>query len=357
MPVNPPTDDPRVGDTWAARAPELAAWTWVRLLNRPDVWGRYGSNGTYTAPRLNLRGQVQLTEADMVRHYRARWRSDILGLHSTSPNNLSRWLVVDIDQHGPGGNDPAVNLAAALAWYVILRALGFRPILTTSNGKGGYHLRVVFREAIPTARAYTFARWLVRDFAKYGLTAPPETFPKQAQIPPSGCGNWVRLPGKHHRRDHWSTVWDGARWLAGEAAVAWLLGVEGDNPNLLPRDAEQRIVVPRRTGFLCRTAFTGGLEGRIAAYMSKLPNLGEGQGRDDVGFHLACFLVRDLRLSDEQAATWLERWDNNNVPPKGEAAINKWIASAHAYGRNEYGCGLKHTTVGKHQHIRISLEV
>src|SRR5207253_1827798 len=152
-------------------------------------------------------GRTLLTVADVARHFRGACRADILGLHTTAPDNLSCWLLVDIDHHGPEGNDAEANLAAALAWHDKARALGFRPILTTSNGAGGYHLRVVFREPVPTPRVYAFARGLVSDYAHHGLMAAPETFPKQPEIPPGGCGNWVRLPGRHHKRPHWSTVW------------------------------------------------------------------------------------------------------------------------------------------------------
>jgi hypothetical protein len=324
---------------WAARAAELAEWAWARLVNRVDVWGRYGDCGTYTAPRVMVRGQVLLTEADAARHFRAAGRDDILGLHTTSPGNLSRWLAVDIDQHGPGGNDAAANLAAVLAWHRRGRELGFRPVLTTSNGAGGYHLRIIFREPIPTPRVFAFARWLVRDHARHGLHAAPETFPKQPHIKPGGCGNWLRLPGRHHKRDHWSQVWDGERWLDGAAAVAWLLSATGDSPDLIPAEAVRRPEPPQAPRPHCRPGPSGNLAGRIAAYLRRLPSLGEGQGRDDVGYRFACFLVRDLALDDETARGWLGRWDAANRPPKGEAEITKWLASARQYGKRPVGCG------------------
>jgi hypothetical protein len=74
--------------------------------------------------------------------------------------------------------------------------------------------------------------------------------------------------------------------------------------------------------------------------MARLPNLGEGQGRDDVAFHFACFLVRDMQLPDATAFGWLACWDGGNRPPKGEEALRKVLANAHAYGRSPYGCGL-----------------
>ena len=51
------------------------------------------------------------------------------------------------------------------------------------------------------------------------------------------------------------------------------------------------------------------------------------------------YLVRDMRLADDVALQWLERWDAGNRPPKGEKALRKVIASAHAYGRATYGSG------------------
>jgi hypothetical protein len=310
------------------------------MVNRADVWGRYGAESTYTAPRVALRGQVFLTEADVARHFRATGRDDILGLHTTSQDNLSRWLAVDIDQHGPGGNDPTANLSAALAWHAELVRLGLWPLLTTSNGAGGYHLRVIFREPVPTHRAFAFARWLVRDHARHGLPAMPETFPKQPQIRPGGCGNWLRLPGRHHKRPHWSEAWDGARWLAALDTIALLLGHSGDDPALIPAGLMTVKVRKAASPFILSACPGGRLGRRIAAYVARLPNRGEGQGRDDIGFRLACWLVRDLALTDEQAHPWLQLWDSRNTPPKGEAEISKWLANARQYGRHEFGCGL-----------------
>jgi hypothetical protein len=321
---------------WAAHAGELTEWAWRLFVNRVDVWGRYGSGGTYTAPAVASRGRVFLTQADVARHFRPAGRVGILGLHTTSPENLSRWLAVDIDQHGPGGNDPAANLRAALAWHERARALGFRPVLTTSNGVGGYHLRVIFREPIDTPRAFAFARWLVRDHKRLSAV---ETFPKQPRIKPGGCGNWLRLPGRHHQRDHWSQVRDGGRWLDGAAAVAWLLSVEGDSAGLIPAEAEYRPEPPQAPRPHFRPRPSGNLSNLIAAYLRRLPNLGEGQGRDDVGYQFACFLVRDLALGDDVAREWLRLWDSGNRPSKGEEEISKWLASARRYGRRPVGCG------------------
>ena len=77
----------------------------------------------------------------------------VVGLHTTSPDNTSKWGALDIDWHAEDGTDgSAVTGRAARAWYDRLKAMGFRPLLIDSNGRGGYHLRILFREAIDKFR-------------------------------------------------------------------------------------------------------------------------------------------------------------------------------------------------------------
>src|SRR5262249_54890048 len=132
----------------------------------------------------------------------------VVGLHTTSSANTSLWGAVELDAHGPGGTAPAVNLAAALAWYAELAAGGVRPLLNESDEKGGYHLRFLLSAAAPTAQVFWFLRWLTRDYARRGFPKHPETFPKQSSVPAGKFGNWLRLPGRHHTRGHWARVWD-----------------------------------------------------------------------------------------------------------------------------------------------------
>jgi hypothetical protein len=77
----------------------------------------------------------------------------------------------------------------------------------------------------------------------------------------------------------------------------------------------------------------------IRRYLSTLPHLDEGQGRDNVAFNFAAWLVRDKQLPDAEALDWLEQWDAGNRPPKGRERLQEIIANAHAYGRRAYGSG------------------
>jgi hypothetical protein len=372
------------GSAWAARSAELALWAWARLVNRTDVWGGYvpetdrgreylRADGatqklgkTLTRPGVSQRGKVFLTEAHLVAHFRARGAADLVGLHTTAPDNTSRWGAVEVDQHGEGGSGPDANLAASLAWYGRLLALGFHPLLTTSNGAGGYHLRFLLDAPAPSPRVFAFLRALTADHAAHGLTARPETFPKQATVAPAGgrgqYGNWLRLPGRHHTKEHWSLVWDGERWLEGAGAVDFILGLNGGPAALVPEVPAPTPPAPRPRRFVAHAG--GDLSRRINGYMARLPNLGEGQGRDDVAYRFACWLVRNLGLADDEAHGWLQQWDAGNTPPKGAERLREIIVDAHAYGRAAYGCDrgptyqyLRPTRRPGHSILTITVEV
>jgi hypothetical protein len=328
----------------------LADWTWRLLVNRTDVYGGYlppelrsKTKKSVTKPCVADRGHLFLRPWVLHRHYAGLRPDHVVGLHSTSPDNTCRWVATDLDYHGKGGPSPEANRRAALGWYGKLTGLGFRPLLTSSNGAGGYHLRVIFNTPVPSAVAFHLATWLTADYAVYGLTARPETFPKQARLDPGRYGNWLRLPGRHHTRDYWSKVWDGSRGLRWRDATDFILSIPGDDPGLIPAGIEPPPRPPdlaRRSVFNQTVTGGGSPYARILAYMSKLPHLGEGQGRDDVAYNLAAFLTHDLQLSDAEALPHVVEWDKGNTPPKGEDRLREVIANARKYGKNAFGSGL-----------------
>jgi hypothetical protein len=356
---------------WHSRTSELADWTLCRLVNRSDCWGEYrplediGKEYTSRDGTKHKLGAIttrwgQLSPARICRHYRATGRRDILGLHAASAENLCKWGALDIDAHGEvSAAQVEANWRAALHWYDELVRLEFCPLLISSNGKGGFHLRVLLAEPIDAARVYHFLRRLTADYRRVGLDARPEQFPKQPDVCrcEQGVGNWLRLPGKHHSRAYWSEVWDGSRWLAGHDAIDLMLSLAGDNPALVPPCPPP--APPRQRTY--RTYSSDNLSARIAAYLSRLPNLSEGQGRDDVAFHFAAWMVRDLSLDDSIALAWLERWDAGNSPPKGRERLAEILQNAKAYGQRPQGCGLtpKRPEYDRHGHriLRVTGEV
>jgi hypothetical protein len=245
--VSDPPTDPEAA-AWRGRSADLAVWTWRHLVNRDDVFGAYVHpdrrvrampDGTvrvaksYTAPLPRYRGLARLTPATVARHFAGRSPADVIGLHSTAPDLTCRWGMIEVDKHGDAG-DAEVNWRAAEHWFRVLALLGFRAWLSDSNGDGGYHLRIIFDTPVPTGRLYRFLQFVVDDHADVGLAGRPETFPKSPGLNGLGYGNWIRLPGRHHTRDHWSRFWDGRRWLVGADAVAFVLDSRPDPADLLP---------------------------------------------------------------------------------------------------------------------------
>ncbi len=363
LPRSTPSEKGRLA--WAREAEGLARWAWNRYFVRRDVWGGYlplaereKHGKTCTRPAVARRGKVFLTLPVLVRHFRGERPEDVVGAHTTSLDNQSLFGTVEVDVHGESGNDPAATLRAVLAWHDALRERGFHPLLWDSNGAGGYHLDVLLVEPVSTPRLYRFVRELVRDYARHGLPVAPETFPKQERLRPTPdgkgrYGNWCRLPGRHHTRDHWARVWDGARWLDGAEAAGFMLGLAGDPaalvPDLPPPTSPGRPRRPHAGGP------GGNLSARIAAYQARLPNLAEGQGRDAVAYSFACWLARDLDLADEVCLAWLERWDAGNSPPKGRAALAEILANARRYGRSPIGCGRSPAGTGRDRRGHVIL--
>ncbi len=240
-----PAERRAVEDAWRDRAVPLAAWVLPLLVNRWDVRGGYYVDRDRVRPTTRRGG---LTAARLAVHFSAEGAGDVCGAHATAPDETCRFAVVDIDAHAGDGADPEANFRFALHVDLMARRLGLSTLLVDSNGAGGFHVWILFGEPVPAAVAWKLGKYLVRDYAAYGLVRPPETFPKAPRLTGKRIGNWVRLPGRHHKRPHWSRVWDGVRWLEGEEAVGAILAARGGDSDpalVVPGDFDPR---PRRPG-------------------------------------------------------------------------------------------------------------
>jgi hypothetical protein len=225
-----------VAATWAANAQALAQWTTVHLVNRSDQWAQYlpPEQRSYSrivriAPPKQMRGQVSLTSDLLVRHYVGANVGHLIGLHAKGVDSTARWICVDLGEQDPSAPaTPAATRRAALAWFDTLKEQGFHPILEDSNGRGEYHLWVVFGDRIDSGTAWTFARTLVSNYADLSLPAAPKVYPRRAQIEAGSAKDWVRLPGRHHSHNYWSKVWSGAQWLEGAEAIQAILATRTD---------------------------------------------------------------------------------------------------------------------------------
>jgi hypothetical protein len=234
----------RIAGEWSERAGELAAWIDRHMVNRTDVWGRYlaekyrgqpitgtARNKAITAPFRQERGKIFLAPSSLEKHFRAKDGGGVLGLHSSSSDGTSLWFAIDIDLHDD--DDLSVtregNFVAAKAWWNRLREMGFDPILFDSNGKGGYHLFVFFCKPMDSKSVRSFVENFVSDFDRHGLDDPPDLFP--GSFGPNHLGSWLRIPGRHHTRKHYSRVWNDepmaeTPWLEGHEAIDTLLSVQ-----------------------------------------------------------------------------------------------------------------------------------
>ena len=252
----------RISDEWRERAGELSIWVMDNLVNRTDVWGRYlatqyrkmSDDGTrvnkaITAPFQRERGKVFLKCSSLEKHFKAKHGGGILGLHSASSDGMSRWFAIDIDLHDD--DDLSVtkegNFVAAMAWFEQLVKMGFDPLLTDSNGKGGYHLTVVFERPMSTKSVRKFCERLVSNYAVLGLDRSPDIFPGATGA--SHHGSWLRLWGRHHTKEHFTRVWndepyaEGNKWLEGEEAIERILALSFARQPLL--EAQGITVKPR----------------------------------------------------------------------------------------------------------------
>ena len=239
-----------IADGWRKHQSALTEWVFARLVNRSDASGRYwkkpdGSVGPFTCKKPVDRQRV-------ARHFTASGPDDILGLHAIGLDGLSWWVSLDIDFHSreESADDPQSlaqrNLRYAIAKHDLLVCLGFKVLLWASNGKGGYHLDILFAEPVPSQVAYRFGRWLVRDWKEAGFEDEPEAYPRAPERKTEFQGNWLRIVGRHPKRDYWAHVYSGGEWLEGEAAVLSILSHVGNNPGLIPPESLVETVEERQ---------------------------------------------------------------------------------------------------------------
>ena len=318
----------RISDEWRERAPELAHWTMNRLVNRTDVWGRYlkkknrtnkfgEHNNAITAPFAAERGKVFLNITSLEKHFKAKDGGGVLGVHSTSRDGASRWVGIDIDLHDD--DDLSVtregNFVAAQGWWQQLVDAGFDPLLMDSNGKGGFHIWIIFEHPMLTKSVRIWATQLVENFSRRGLDTAPDLFPKQYRH--GHYGSWFRLPGRHHTHDHYHRVWndepwdDQHRWLDGHEAIDQILRTRPATIDVCERAGMQR---SRKTVCL-------DFDGVIHSYKSGW----QGEANiPDPPIHKVDVAIRQLR-KHFRVVVYSARCRN----PEGVQAIRRWLEKHH----------------------------
>ena len=317
---------------WVQRAPELATWIMANLVNRTDVWGRYLAKNkrkdkpkekktgfcghVVTAPFRDERGKVFLGESSLIKHFKAT-DGGVLGIHSVARDRTSRWFAIDIDRHDD--EDLSItaegNFAVAVGWYTALQKHGFDPLLFDSNGIGGFHIWVIFAEPMRTKSVRAFVDDFVSDYQQRGLDQVPDLFPGTHGS--NQLGSWLRLPGRHHTREHYSRVyndqsWDDHRWLEGHDAIDRMLATQ-----LAPRELLEKLEIERSIKTVCLD-----FDGVIHSYLSgwqgaeHIPDPPIHGVRDAIA-HLRKryrVVVHSARASTDQGIAAIARWlERHNI--------------------------------------------
>jgi len=222
---------------WRDKSNDLAKWAIAHLYARTDAYPEWNGQQWFCK-------KEPVTADHLAYHFRGSWT---VGTYTIKPTEETCvYTAWDIDCHDETA-DKEENWKTAETLYHRLFALGLRPILEDSNGKGGYHVWVLWSEPLPAALALSFGRWIVQDAG-----VPVEVFPKQPSVG-NGYGNQIRVPGHHHKREHWSRFWDGGfEWLENEDAVQLLLTHRPVSPERIPHRARSYVVpmaaAPQRPG-------------------------------------------------------------------------------------------------------------
>lgn len=191
------------------------------FVNRTDRYGGYRWAHDRMRPEtLPSSGRLERCEKEGKRPpYFGEWQianhlilDKTYGVHAISRRNTCKWVCIDLDRHGESVRAEDVITVRDVIVQATLSNFDLKPVMEDSGG-GGWHIWILFSDPIPSPDAYRFVKHLgeVGRRACRDMVSPPgiDLFPKNARHDASFgkcAGGWVRLPGRHHTRDHVSDV-------------------------------------------------------------------------------------------------------------------------------------------------------
>ena len=294
----------RIREAWAEHAAELTKWACRCLYVRDNAYPAW-------VKEVNDWRCVHkdLTEDVFRNHFHG---TTTIGTYTLGRDSKCLYVGWDIDHHDGDPGDPAANWRYARILFRWLTRMGANPLVEDSNGSGGYHVWLRFDDRILGSVAHSVATWLVRH-CPAGIHA--EAFPKQPNLNETRrYGNQMRLPGKHHKRDHWSRFFDGEKWLEGDEACRWLLNWKATDISVFPRRAREFVQVapsPAPTDTDTPPVQPDQDEATVQArrYLAKVPGTQSGQGQArQRACRLSMFVVHGFALATETAVEVLTEW-------------------------------------------------
>lgn len=318
-PFSNTSSDPE--NAWQVNHQELADWSWERMAVKRDRYGRYAADGS---ARWSVGG---LSRESLHGHFNG---AETIGLGITSLDDKCLFVVWDLDNH-VSEKSTNVNLEYAIVMRNRLRDMGVQSLIEDSDGKGGIHLWVLFKHPVPASQAYSFAKMVASDFREHGLEKI-ECFPKSPTVKNTKkcCGNYIRLPGKHHKREHWSRFWGDDDWLSVSDSVQLLLEHSGNDPALVPAAAS---VTPQKSKCEQLTKPGGLIEGdgnieMARQHAAETQGAVAGKSGHDATFRLACELVKGFSLTEAQALKIISAWNETCTPPWSKEELQHKIEDA-----------------------------
>jgi len=214
------------------------------LVNRDDRWGTYYikdrgketqrvKQTTRPSPKLIQR----LTRAGKPMPYcgpdqiadHIEGREMPIGLHAISRGDTCRWVAWDIDRHFDSTPPELPRSALSAIIGTVRQTLGLLCLVEDSGG-GGWHIWVPLSCPAPAPEAYAVAR-AVRVAGEDAWLACGDDDPHVEGFPKSetrwndkaNCGGgWFRLPGKHQKRQHVSSLLaPQGKWINGLEMWRW----------------------------------------------------------------------------------------------------------------------------------------
>ena len=326
------------------------------LVNRTDRYGAYWLKdrgrpeqrvSPYTAPWPR-----QLRDADRKgknRPFLGEWqlrdhaelapfpRSPV-GVHAISEHDACKWIALDIDRHTDEIPPSAVEAARDAICLFLRRRTGLQ-FLAEDSGGGGWHIWVPFADAAPASGAFALATvaralgeraWLRHDEVPRIDRYP--TSPSHSTGRAGLGGGWLRLPGRHHKRNHQSAVRvKGGRMVTG--LPIWRAFAKAAQMNTRARcvaamrlasEYHSALLAQRRTraASAARAARPGGEDGRVEA----CPAYGGWSLRDLVAVPLASGERRRRELSIVRTALA----DGLSFADAGDAVMALYLHAAGA---------------------------
>ena len=193
---------------WTESASELSLHARDHLVARTDAYIQWNSvGGTWVTCKS------ELTESLLESHFQGAL---IVGAHAASADRSCKFMAFDIDAHD---DDMGRADREAKAIEDVLSTYNVPFIEEDSDGCGGRHFWVLLEPGASGEVVLDVAAAL-RQEAGVQCEAFPKGLPSKAT--PFG-GNAIRIPGKHHRREHWSRFRVDGLWLdAAEGIRCWL---------------------------------------------------------------------------------------------------------------------------------------